>query len=163
MPNAEFRMQKSDCGTSGVPSRNAWRRLALPAFCILHSALVLSLVGCSAKAKAQTLPDGPPLAVPSAPAHAVVIEQVALEEPPPELPPAPEPAPQTPTVTRPPARTSPPRAETPAPQPAVAPQPPPETPAVRAAPAAASAAEEKTVRALMKKASDDLERVDYAE
>jgi hypothetical protein len=137
------------------------RRLALPAFCILHSALLFSLTGCSAKAKAQTLPDGPPLAVPSAPAHAVVIEQVAVEEPPPELPPAPEPAPQTPTVTRTPTRTSPPRAETPAPQPAVAPQPPPETQAVRATPAAASAAEERAVRALMKKAADDLEHVDY--
>ena len=150
MQNSKFKMQTLN-----------GRRFELFAFCILHFALLLSLTGCSTKAKAQTLPDGPPLAVPSAPAHAVVIEQVALEEPPPELPPAPEPAPQTPTVTRTPAARTPPRAETPAPQPAVTPQPPPETPAVRATPAAASAAEERAVRALMKKAADDLERVDY--
>ena len=61
------------------------------AFCILHSALLLSLTGCSAKAKAQTLPDGPPLAVPSAPAHAVAIEQVAAKSRRQRLPPAPEP------------------------------------------------------------------------
>ena len=150
MQNSKFKMQT----LNGRP-------FELFVFCILHFALLLSLTGCSTKAKAQTLPDGPPLAVPSAPAHAVVIEQVALEEPPPELPPAPEPAPQTPTVTRTPAARTPPRAETPAPQPAVTPQPPPETPAVRATPAAASAAEERAVRALMKKAADDLERVDY--
>jgi hypothetical protein len=139
------------------------RPFELFAFCILHFALLVSLTGCSAKAKAQTLPDGPPLAVPSAPAHAVVIEQVAVEEPPPELPPAPEPAvapAPRPVVTQKP-RTEP-RAETPpAPQPTAASQPPSEVPAVRATPAAASAAEERAVRALMKKAADDLEHVDY--
>jgi len=142
-----------------MPTLNR-RPFELFAFCILHLALLVSLTGCSAKAKAQTLPDGPPLAVPTAPAHVVAIEQIAAEEPPPELPPAPEPvAPLAPRpAAAPPAR----RAETPpATQPAAASQQPPEAPAVRAAPAAASAAEEKTVRALMKRAADDLERVDY--
>ena len=130
------------------------------AFCILHFALLVSLTGCSAKAKAQTLPDGPPLAVPNAPAHAVAIEQVAVEEPPPELPPAPEPA--APPAPRPAAtRQRPePRAETPpATQPAAASQPPTEAPAVRAAPA--GSANETKVRALIKKAGEDLLLVDY--
>ena len=56
MQNAKFKMQT----LNGRP-------LALFAFCILHFALLVSLSGCSAKAKAQTLPDGPPLAVPAAP------------------------------------------------------------------------------------------------
>jgi outer membrane biosynthesis protein TonB len=146
MHNSKFNMQTLN-----------GRRFALFACCILHFALLGLFAGCSAKAKAQTLPDGPPLAVPSAPAHVVAIEQIAAEEPSPELPPAPEPAPQTPTV--PPARTSAPRREPPAPQPAVTPQPPPETPAVRAAPAAS--ANETKVRALIKKAGEDLLLVDY--
>jgi hypothetical protein len=50
------------------------RPLALFAFCILQLALLFSLTGCGAKAKAQTLPDGPPLAVPVAPAHEIVVE-----------------------------------------------------------------------------------------
>ncbi len=81
MQNAQFKMQ----------TVTTVRPRAVFAFCILHFALLVSLTGCSARAKAQTLPDGPPLAVPSAPAHAVAIEQVAVAEPPPELPPAPEP------------------------------------------------------------------------
>jgi hypothetical protein len=152
MQNSKFKMQ-----------RVTVRPRVVFALCILHLALLVSLTGCSAKAKAQTLPDGPPLVVPSAPAHAVVIEQVAVEEPPPELPPAPEPA--APPAPRPAATRTQrpePRAETPpATQPAAASQPPSEAPAVRATPAAASAAEERAVRALMKKAGDDLEHVDY--
>ena len=162
MQNAEFRMQNSDCGMAVVSVRATWRRrLALPAFCILHSALLLSLVGCSAKAKAQTLPDGPPLAVPIAPAHQIVVEQIA-EAPPPEPEPTPEPdrpAPPKPTATtqgKPPA----PKPEPPASQPAVAPPAAPEAP-VRAAPAAA-AGDETKARTLIDRATSDLEkRVDY--
>ena len=151
MQNAEFKM----------PTLNG-RPFALFAFCLLHFALLISLTGCSAKAKAQTLPDGPPLAVPTAPVHAIVIEQVA-EAPPPEPEPAPEPVPSTPkpnTVTSQPKPTAP-KPETPANQPAVAaPQPAPEAP-VRAAPAA-SAGDEKKARELITKATNDLNnRVDY--
>jgi type IV secretory pathway VirB10-like protein len=150
MQNAKFKMHKL---TARVP--------ALFAFCIVHFALLLSLAGCSAKVKAQTLPDGPPLAVPSPPAHEIAIEQV-VEAPPPEQPPAPEPA-QTPaarptTAARTPPRQEP-RAEAPAAAPA--PQPPPETPSVRATPAA-SVDDERRVRTLLAKAADDLgKRVDY--
>jgi hypothetical protein len=151
MQNAKFKMQ--------TLSR---RPFVLFAFCILHLALLLSFTGCSAKAKAQTLPDGPPLAVPSAPAHAIVIEQIA-EAPPPEPEPAREPdrpAPPKPAVTtqsKPPA----PKPETPANQPAVVPQAVPEAPVVRAAPAVA-AGDEVKARTLIARATTDLEkRVDY--
>jgi outer membrane biosynthesis protein TonB len=153
MQNAKFKMHT----LNGRP-------FVLFAFCILHLALLLPLAGCSVKAKAQTLPDGPPLAVPTAPAHAIVIEQIA-EAPPPEPEPAPEPdrpAPPKPTVTtqsKPPA----PKPETPANQPAAATTTPPapEAQVVRAAPAA-SAGDEKKVRELLFRASSDLsKRVDY--
>jgi outer membrane biosynthesis protein TonB len=151
MQNAKFKMQT----LNGRP-------MALFAFCILHLALLLSLSGCSAKAKAQTLPDGPPLAVPTAPAHAIVIEQIA-EAPPPEPEPAlPEPdrpAPPKPIVAT-QSKPSAPKPETPANPPAVAPQAAPEAP-VRAAPAAA-AGDETKARTLIARATTDLEkRVDY--
>lgn len=141
---------------------NARRPLTLFAFCILHLALLLSLTACGTKTRAQTLPEGPPLAVPVPPAHEIVIEQVA-EAPPPEPEPAPEPAVTTPkpTVKTLPTSSPTPRTETPpANQPAVAPQPAPEAP-VRAAPAAA-AGDEKKARDLIAKATSDLNtRVDY--
>jgi hypothetical protein len=149
-----------------VTQRPLWRRpLVLPAFCILHSALLLSLLGCSAKAKAQTLPDGPPLAVPFAPAHEIVIEQIA-EAPPPDPEPVPEvtqpkaapPTNRQPVIAKPRPETT----TTPASQPAATTQPAPlENPVVRASPVA-TAADEKKVRDLLTKASTDLsKRVDY--
>jgi len=149
--------------------RPLWRRsLVLSAFCILHSALLLSFAGCSAKARAQTLAGGPPLAVPIAPAHEIVIEQIA-EAPPPEPEPEPElvVAPSSkPNQQKVPTRTLPttPRTETPAPasQPAATTPPPaPDSPVVRAAPAAA-AGDDAKARILIARATNDLEkRVDY--
>jgi hypothetical protein len=127
------------------------------AFCILHFALLVLLTGCGSKARAEVIPEGPPLVVPDPPAHQIAVEQLA-EAPEPEPPPAPEPAPPPkPAVNTPPPR---PRAEAPS-QPAAAPQP--ETPTVRVAPAptSTSAADERKVRELMGKASTDLARVDY--
>jgi hypothetical protein len=146
MQNSKFKIQ------------NWHARPVLFAFCILHFALLVLLTGCGTKARAEVIPEGPPLAVPNAPAHQIAVEQVA-EAPEPEPPPAPEPAPPAPrpVVTNPPPR---PRAETPPAQPAAAPQP--ETPTVRVAPATTtSAADERKVRELMGKASTDLARVDY--
>lgn len=130
------------------------------ALCLLHSALLLALAGCGARAKAATVPDGPPLAVPLPPAHEIAIEQIA--EAPPEPPPAPEPVQQ---VTSPATTVAKPRQETretPAPavvQAPAAPQPQPDAPAVRAT---TSAADERRVRELLTKAASDLSnRVDY--
>jgi outer membrane biosynthesis protein TonB len=153
MQSAEFRMRNSECRLQRVR-----RHAATAAFCILHSAFLFSLTACGTKARAEAIPEGPPLAVPTAPAHQIAVEQVA-EAPEPEPPPAPEPAaPPKPAVTAPPPR---PRAETPPSQPAASPQP--ETPTVRVAPAptTTSAADERKVRELMGKASTDLARVDY--
>ena len=159
-------MQNSESESWAVTGRASWRRrLALPALCILHSALLLSLTACGSKARAQTLPDGPPLAVPVAPVHEIVVEQVA-EAPPPE----PEPE----VVTVPPTskpntvqrtqvgKPAPPREATPAAnQPAVAPPPPaPDAPVVRAAPTP-SVGDEKKALSLIAKARGDLENVNY--
>ena len=165
MLNAEFRMQNSECATRGMTRRSLWQRpLALSAFCILHSALLLSLTACSTKAKAQTLPDGPPLAVPIAPVHEIVIEQIAEAPPEPEPERVPEPVVSTPkpTITKVQPGKPQPAQTPPASQPAaVTTTPAPEAPVVRAAPAA-SAGDEKKVRDLLTKASSDLsKRVDY--
>ena len=147
-------MQNSKCK---MQKRNG-RPLVLFACCILHFALLVLLTGCGSKARAEVIPEGPPLAVPNPPAHQIAVEQVA-EAPEPEPPPAAEPAPPPkPAVTAPPPR---PRAETPPPQPAVAPQPEPPTVRVAPAPTASSAADERKVRELMGRASNDLARVDY--
>ncbi|HVG53898.1 MAG TPA: hypothetical protein VM846_05705 [Vicinamibacterales bacterium] len=140
--------------------KDGWMRLVkVPAFCILHFALLMSLAACGTRARAATVPDGPPLAVPVPPRHEVAIEQVA-EAPPPEPPPAAEetpPAPKpAPAVTNKPA---PPR-ETPAPPPQPVTQTPPvEAPAVRAT---TSANDEKRARELLGRATDLLNnKVDY--
>ena len=152
MQNAKFNMQN-------VTMR---RPQVLFAFCILHFAFLVLLTGCGSKARAETLPDGPPLAVPAAPAHQIAIEQIA-EAPPPEPEPAPEPEKPAPAVvTRKPPQPSP-RAETPptTPPAAAVPQPQSDAPTVRAAPAAGSATEGK-VKALLSQAETDLaKRVDY--
>jgi outer membrane biosynthesis protein TonB len=131
-------------------------RPAVFAFCVLHFALLVLLTGCGTKARAEVIPEGPPLAVPTPPAHQVVVEQIA-EAPQTEPAPEPEPAPPPkPAVTAPPPR---PRVEAPAAQPTTTPQP--EAPTVRVAPATASAGDERKVRDLLQKASGDLGRVDY--
>ena len=146
MQNANFKM------------RRLIARFRVPfAFCILHFAL-LTITACGTKARAEVIPEGPPLAVPTAPAHQIVVEQLA-EAPAPEPPPLPEPAaPPKPAVTAPPPR---PRVETPPAQPAAAPQPETQTVRVAPAPTTTSAADERRVSELMKKASTDLARVDY--
>ena len=147
MQNAKFKMQKLNS-----------RPRVLFAFCILHFALLVLLTGCGTKARAEVIPEGPPLAVPTAPAHQIAVEQVA-EAPEPEPPPAPEPAVSPkPTVTAPPPR---PRAEAPPTPPAATPQPETATVRVAPAPTSTSAADERKVRDLMGKASADLARVDY--
>ena len=151
-------MQNSECN---MQNRRWVQLFKVPAFCILHSALLISLAACGSRARAETLPDGPPLAVPVPPAHEIAIEQVA-EAPPPEPPPVPEPVPATPrpaaTVTRTPARQEPRDTPTPVAQPAAAPQPAADAPTVRAS---TSAGDERKVRELMSKAAADLNRVDY--
>jgi outer membrane biosynthesis protein TonB len=130
----------------------------------------LGAVSC-AKAQAKAAPEGPPLSVPAAPPR--VLAPVD-SEPLAENPPAPEPV-ATPTPPRTNARpAAPPRRPTTTttttePEPKSEPAPPPapapaaETPpaAPRPATVAVDAAAEKRVRDQLKKATADLNRVDY--
>jgi len=151
MQNSEFRIQKSRAPRVG--------RLAVSAFCILHSAFLAA--GCATKAKAATtVPDGPPLAMPSPPPRVITL----AEEPPPPLPATPLPEPSVsapkPATTKPPVVRADPPPVVPQqpPPPAVAAEPPRE---VRSVPTAAAAAEERKVRDVMQRATRDLNRVDY--
>ena len=148
MRNARLKMQKLTA-----------RPFRAFAFFILHFALLASVTACGAKAKAASLPDGPPLAIPHPPAHEIAVEQVA-EAPQPQPPaPEPEPLPSRPatTVT---TKPKPEPKETPAA--AVQPTPPPpapiEAPAVRAT---VSPADERRVGELLSRAASDLKRVNY--
>ena len=136
------------------------RRFFHFAFCILSCAVLAA--GC-AKARAETVPDGPPLAMPLPPPRVFI----PVDE---EQPLAAEPAvAETPTAEAPqlPQRRPPRRAATtpepekpePAPQPA---QPVPEAPReLRAASTPADAEADKKIRALLQVASRNLGQVDY--
>jgi hypothetical protein len=136
------------------------RRLLHLALCILSFAVLAT--GC-AKARAATVPDGPPLAMPVPPPR--VFAPVGPEEPLAAGPVVPEPptaeAPSVPQ-RRPPRRAAtPPESEKadPTPQPA---QPAPEpTRELRAASTPADAEADKKIRALLMTASRNLGNVDY--
>src|SRR6266498_3943333 len=78
MQDATFKMQTVQPAATG--------KAVAFAFCILHFALLAS--GC-AKTQAASVPDGPPLAVPAAPARVL---SPPAEEPLAENPPEPQPA-----------------------------------------------------------------------
>ena len=120
--------------------------------------LALSAGAC-AKARAETVPEGPPLQVPEPPQRVLApVEDLAV--------PAPAPEPDTPA-----AAVAPPRAPVrPAteskPQPPLPAAPPPPPPVagpreLRAAPPA-NAATERSVRETLARAARDINRVDYS-
>jgi hypothetical protein len=122
------------------------------------------LAGGCAKARPNTVPDGPPLAMPLPPPRifAPLEELIAAQPPAPEVANAEPPQP----AQRPPARRPTPAPAAERPEPVVAapaPTPPSPDPAreLRAAPSAADAAAERQVRELLQRASRDLNRVDY--
>jgi hypothetical protein len=135
------------------------RRLLHCAYCVLSCAVLAS--GC-AKARAETVPDGPPLAMPLPPPR--VFAPVDQEQP---L--AAEPAvPETPTAEAPqlpPRRPAPrPAASAPEPgKPAAQPAQPASEPQreLRAASTPADAEADKKIRALLLVASRNLGQVDY--
>jgi hypothetical protein len=120
-----------------------------------------------AKARAQTVPDGPPLAMTAPPPRvlAPVEEPLAAAPAVPEVPAAPAPrAPAPPPPRRATAASPPAEPETrPEPEPVIAAQPPAADPAreLRAAPSTADAAAERQVRDLLARAARSLGRVDY--
>ena len=123
------------------------------------------LAAC-AKARAETVPDGPPLAMTAPPPRVLAPVEQPLEAAPAvlEVPAAPAPqAPAPPPPRRAVAATPPAEAET-RPEPGPATQsPPPLDPGreLRAAPSTADAAAERQVRDLLTRAARSLGRVDY--
>ena len=148
-----------------VNRRPAPRRSRLAGWLALVIGVALSAAsaaGC-AKARAATVPDGPPLAMPQPPPRVFV--PVEQEEPLAAAPVVPETPPaEAPSVTqrRPPRRasTTPPEEKPePAPSPPTpAPEPPRE---LRAAAAPADAEAERKIRTLLTAASKTLGNVDY--
>jgi len=163
-------MQKSEFTMPKLwRSPRRWPIILHSAFCILISAFLVT--GC-AKAKAASVQDGPPLAVPDAPPRVLtpVDEPLAEAPPPQEEPTTPQPAtnrPPTTTRTQRPRPTNTPAAPTAAvpetPPDAAAPTPPPadQPAAPRAVPTQADAAAERQVRDKIRKSTSDLGSVDY--
>jgi len=116
------------------------------------------LAGC-AKAKAASVPDGPPLSVPQPPERVLAPVEapppVAVATPAPEPAPAPAPAP----AARPP-RPAPREAEQ-RPQPAAPAPAQGDSRDLRPAAAASNAATERAIRDVLARANRDLSRVDY--
>ena len=133
------------------------RRWALSlAMCALSAALA----GGCAKARAETVPDGPPLATPQPPSRvfAPIEEEPLVSSPVAEAPVAP--APRVPANTQPARRTPPPEPEKPTPAPA--PTASVEAPRVLSAVSAPLDPEaEKRINELLRNAKGDLRRVDY--
>jgi len=119
---------------------------------------LLGAAGC-AKAKAASVPDGPPLSVPQPPERVLA----PVETPPPVVAaaPAPEPPPPAAPAPRTPPRPAPREVEA---RPQPTPPPPAQTDAtrdLRPAAAANSAATERAVRDVLVRANRDLSRIDY--
>jgi hypothetical protein len=144
------------------PPRTARRGPAGPLMILLAlGSLAVSAASC-AKARAETVPDGPPLATPAPPPRVLApVEEVLAEAPlPAELP---VDLPTAPASDRRPAPRRPAAADTqkppePQPQPPVAPPVVAETPVRQPA---ADPAEEQKIRDILLRASRDLNNVDY--
>jgi len=137
------------------------KRFLQVAFCVLSSAALAA--GC-AKARAQTVPDGPPLVIPAPPSR--VFAPIEEEEPLATLPVPDAPTARVPSVipNRPPARPRPPETErieqTPAPAPAPAASP--ETPReLRAASSPDAAEAEKKIGESLRRTSQMLGGIYY--
>ncbi len=139
-----------------APVRRRLRRWTL---CLGHGALTVLLAAGCAKARAETVPDGPPLATPAPPPRVLVpVEEVLAEAPPPPELPAevePEPAAAPPPPRRPAADTT--QKPPDPPSPAVA-APAVETPVRTPSP---NPVEEKKIADVLARASQDLSKVNY--
>lgn len=124
-----------------------------------------SMAAC-AKARAETVPDGPPLAMTAPPPRMLAPVEQPLEATPAvvEVPPAPAPRAPTPPPPRRAAVSPPAEPDTrPEPETVVASPPPALDPGreLRAAPSTADAAAERQVRDLLLRTARSLGRVDY--
>ena len=136
------------------------RPLCPPWWCCLI-VIALAASGCM-RARANTLPLGPPLDVPAPPPRVVLPVEVEAEAPPTEPgPPPDEPRPTpAPARPRPTGPVEPPRAAEEPPKLAPA-ATPPATTTLQTTPAAKQGEVERAIRATMARASSDLNRIDY--
>jgi outer membrane biosynthesis protein TonB len=137
---------------------------------LLYAVLLAVLVSACSHAHAKTSPDNPALDVPAPPQHEV---EPSENDAPPPVPLPQEPARNTPARPRsaPPReqpRAEPPRQEPPKPEPAppaTEPPKPEETPrpptTLQTMPTTAEGGAERAIRALLLRANNDLNRVDY--
>ena len=118
-------------------------------------------VAACAKARAETVPDGPPLAMPAPPERALApVEAPLVASPVPE----PEPTPPVAAAPRTPPRPAPaPKPQTVPPAAQVAPPPraPGDTRELRPASPAGPVVSERSVREILARAARDLGRVNY--
>lgn len=151
-------IQNSQRRNSQLPTR--WLILRTIVFLGVGVLAVGSLTAC-AKARAATVPDGPPLQMPEPPQRVLA----PVEEPLVATTPAPEPEPPPVAATAP--RATPPRPPEPRPQPAppAAAAPPPRTAVdtreLRPA-SPATTVTERSVREMLARATRDLGRVNYS-
>jgi hypothetical protein len=132
------------------------RRWALS---IVHGALMAGVAAGCAKARAQTVPDGPPLAMPQPPSRVFApLEEEPLVSSPAEAPPAPAPRVAIPPPARKPTPPEPEKPAAPAPAPAAAAEQPRE---LRAASLPADPEAERRITQLVQNAQRDLKGVDY--
>ena len=143
--------------------RSPWRRIQRWASGAGYFTLAVALATGCAKARAETAPEGPPLAMPAPPPRVIGPMEETL---------ATSPAPETPAATAPrtpPRAATPPRRQTPEVEPArpdpvpaaAQPAPAPAEPAVNVRPLPADPGEERKVRDILTRASRDINRVDY--
>ena len=146
----------------GDTRRSRFGRVLIRAAWLAVLAAAASSGAACTKARAETVPDGPPLATPVPPPRVLApVEEVLAEAPPPpEVPPEtrqPAPVSPRPAPRRPPAAaTEPKAAETPPP---VQPTAPVVEAPVRTPPT--NPVEEKKITDLLARAQRDLGRVDY--
>lgn len=143
------------CHQSSIVSRRWALGLAMCAW----SAVLAT--GC-AKARAETVPDGPPLATPQPPSRvfAPIEEEPLVSSPSPVAETTPAPAPRVPATTPTVRRPSAPEPEKPAPAPAAAPSvDPPRVLSAVSTPADPEA--ERRINEILRVAKGDLNRVDY--
>jgi hypothetical protein len=140
------------------PPRSSIRHWALS---IVHCALLAAAAAGCAKARAETVPDGPPLATPPPPSRvfAPLEDEPLVSSPSPVADTTPVPAPNVPVVRPTPRRTTP--AENEKSEPAPSPAPAVETRELSAASLPGNPESEKRIVGLLQNASRDLKGVDY--
>ena len=146
-------MHKAQGGSHKAQSGGSWI-MSLVACAVL----ALSASAC-AKARAETVPDGPPLQMPEPPPRVlapVELPLVSVVVPEPEAPPVAVAPPRTPP------RPQPPKPQATPPAASVQPPPPPAGPRDLRAASPTNTATERSVRDMLERAGRDISRVNFS-